>query len=209
MLNREPISGTVSNEIKKHFKFLFDRGYEIDYAEIINTHYDVWEVVLKHNEYRVRVFEERGGLDLFFGSSMNGFIEIRSLIFFLSGEKDLIYAPLAGMKKYARLLQEHIDEFELCFGSEYSKFEEGLKYAEKKFDERLMSPLLKLESISKGIPLFSSIAGIFLLSLLVYILIIDTILPSSNNVGVISIVLAALTTLFLKKRTNNKKRAKK
>ena len=84
----EPISERVLEDIKKHFRFLFDKGYVVHSASTINKDYGVWEVILKHQDFLVRLFAERGGLDLFFGSSSAGFVEMRSLIYFLSGERD-------------------------------------------------------------------------------------------------------------------------
>ena len=99
---------------------------------------------MKHQDFFVRFYEEKGGLDLFFGSPSKDYTRIRSLIYFLSDEKDIPGFNLLDffrgiMKKEANLLQKHIDKFEVCFGSEFPKYEEGLRLAEQRYFER-MSP---------------------------------------------------------------------
>ena len=92
---------------------------------------------MKHQDFFVRFYEEKGGLDLFFGSAPKDYMRICSLIYFLSVEKDFVGFNLLDffrgiMKKDANLLQKHIDKFEACFGSEFPKYEEGLRLAEQR-----------------------------------------------------------------------------
>src|SRR6476660_118945 len=120
MNEEETISDKVLEDIKEHFKFLFDKKYVIHSAKMHSVAFDAWEVILKRQDYYVKFEEERGGLDLSFGSPSKGFIATHALIYFLSKEKDFIGFSLIGfllsnaMKKEASLLQKHIDEFELC-----------------------------------------------------------------------------------------------
>lgn len=130
----EPLQQLV-NDIKRHVGFLFDRGYEIHSAE---KHADASgrTVILKHDNLFLKVFEERGERELSFARDARGFIDIRSIIYFLTENKVLLLGTSTGVEKYANLLREYIDQIEACFGSEYSKSEKGLKSAHRKYREK-------------------------------------------------------------------------
>jgi hypothetical protein len=137
------ISDEILKDIQEHFKFLFDRGYVVYSGKTHSVEFDAWEVILKHQDYYVKFDEEKGGLDLSFGSPSKGFIAIRALIYFLSKEKDFIGFSLIRfiffnvMKTEARLLQKHIDKFESGFEREFPKSEEELRLAEEKYYARV------------------------------------------------------------------------
>ena len=133
------ISDKVLEDIKKYFKFLFDRGYVIYSAKMHSVAFDAWEVILKHQDYYVKFYEEKGGLDLSFGSPSKGFIAIRALIYFLSNEKDFVGPSLffGGMKKEAKLLQKQIDRFESCYENEFPKSVEELRLADERYYARV------------------------------------------------------------------------
>ena len=201
-MNEEgPIADRVLKDIKKNFEFLFDRGYEIHSGRTINEYYDVWEVILNRQDFFVRFFSERLWIDLYFGSPSKGFVEIKSLTYFLSGGKDFVDYSLSEMGKRTTLLREHIDEFEKCLGSEFPKFEEALKSAEKTYNDQWKAKNMESVAASNK-TMFSSATGIFLLFLLVYVIILLFALPSASfgDVGGVSIGLAVLTTILLRKR---------
>ena len=139
MNETSPISDTVLADIKKYFKFLFERGYEIDSAKTLRVALDTWEVVLKHQNYSVKLYEEKGGLDISFGSPSKGFMSIRALIYFLSHEKDFVGRSFffSGMKQEAKLLQKYIDRFEASYETEFPNSAEEFRFAEERYFARV------------------------------------------------------------------------
>lgn len=165
MNENEPISDGVLEEIKKHFKFLFDREYVVYSASMGNKDFGVWEVVLKRQDFLVQLFAERGWLSLSFGAPSKGFVEIGSLTYFLSGERDFV--DLSGdMKKNAILLQKYMGEFEACYGSDFPKYEEGLKSAEHRYSARQARQVSnQAEAVQRWIiwPVLAIIYGLLLI----------------------------------------------
>src|SRR6185503_9632234 len=104
-------------DIRQQFAFLFERGYEIK-----STSHDpsmpIWEIILEKQDLFIKMCEDRGGPELYCGSSAKGFVEFKSLIYFLSNGKDIIFDTLNWKKPYADLLQKYLDQIEACFGSE-------------------------------------------------------------------------------------------
>jgi hypothetical protein len=138
------ISNVTLESIKKYFKFLFDRGYDIYSGKTFNVQFDAWEAVLKNQDFFLKFEEERGGLDLSFGSPSKGFVRIRALIYFLSKEKKFIGLGGSffdffkiGMEKEAKLLQQYIDQFESSFGTEFPATKEEAELANDKYYKRL------------------------------------------------------------------------
>jgi hypothetical protein len=140
--NPRDLSKTLE-DVKNNFKFLFDRGYVIDYANPINEYWMVWEVVLKRQGFCVKLEAERGGLDVSFGSPEHQ-TNIRALIYFLSKEKEFIGLGSGcfnifrnNMEIEAKLLQKHIDRFESSLESEFPKSDEEVQRAEKRWIAKL------------------------------------------------------------------------
>ena len=115
----------------------------IDYANPINEYWMVWEVVLRNQDFCIKLEAERGGLDVSFGSPTSH-MKIRALIYFLSKEKEFI--GLGGgcfnlfrnnMEIEAKLLQRYIDRFESSLESEFPKTEEKVQFAEKRYFAKL------------------------------------------------------------------------
>jgi hypothetical protein len=133
------ISDKVLEDIKKHFKFLFERGYEIDSTKTQSVAFDTWEVILKHQDFFVKLYEEKGRLDVSFGSPSKGFMSIRALIHFLSNEKDFVGPSLffGGMKTEAKLLQKYIDRFESGYETEFPSSAEEFRFAEERYYARV------------------------------------------------------------------------
>ena len=130
-------------EVKKHFKSLLDRGYVIDYANPINEQWMVWEVVLKKQNFCVKLEAERGGLDVSFGSPEHQ-MKIRALIYLLSKEKEFIGLGSGCLNIFrnnmgieAKLLQKHLDRFESSLESEFPKTDEEVQLAEQRWIARL------------------------------------------------------------------------
>ena len=138
MSNNINLPKGVLEDIYRFFKYLFDRGYEIDSAANINPGWLAWNVILKKQNFYVKLEAEKGGLDLLFGSPTKGFMAIRPLIYFLSEGKNYIKAGFFdySMKKEADLLEKHIDDIEERFEGEFPATEEEVKIAEAKYFNR-------------------------------------------------------------------------
>jgi len=137
------MSPKVMEDINKHFRFLFDRGYEIYMAQPINDEWGVWQLILRNQEFWVVFEAERGGLTVSFGPPRNT-MPIRALIYFLSEEEDFIGTGGGcfnifgnAMKREAKLLQEYIGIFEESLDSEYPKTEKDVKLATQRYYAKL------------------------------------------------------------------------
>lgn len=138
-----PISDRALVDIKKYFKFLFDRGNVIYSAKTINEYWMVWDVLLKNRDYYIRFESEKGVYDISFDSPSKGFMRMHALIFFLSDETKFIELGDGclgifrnDMKTKADLLQEYIDEFEPSFERKFPETEEKVKLAEQRYYEK-------------------------------------------------------------------------
>jgi hypothetical protein len=113
-------------DIKQHFGFLFDRGYEI---HSIKDSEDVRQparvVMLKKEDLYLEMYHEPSWYELYFGSPSKDFSKIRSIIYFLSDEKDVLGNSPASMERDANLIRKYIDEIESIFRDDYSGFWEG------------------------------------------------------------------------------------
>jgi hypothetical protein len=86
VISHQPIAEKAVKDIRKHFGYLFDRGYEIysvkDYPE---APWPVREVILKKEDLFLKIYEERGyPEEMTFESPSKGSIDIKSMIYFLS-----------------------------------------------------------------------------------------------------------------------------
>lgn len=55
-------------EVKAYFSFLFDRGYQIEKAEIMPM--DSWQVMLSSGNVRIVIYQDRGDIGLIFSPSV-------------------------------------------------------------------------------------------------------------------------------------------
>ncbi len=134
----------VLEDIRKYFEFLFERGYVIYSKQIFSVEFDAWEVVLKNQDFFIKFEEEKGGLDLSFGSPSKGFMRIRALIYYLSKERKFIGLGSGcisflrnHMETEAKLLQQYIDKFEASFGGEFPSTIEEAKLAEDRYYRKI------------------------------------------------------------------------
>jgi len=200
----EPVPESTLEDIKKNFGFLFERGYEVVSGNILNRRFAAWTVMLRHHDFHVKFYGEKGGLNLSFGSPEKGFAGIHSLVYYLSEEK--VFSRTQGKKKEARFLQEHLDEFELCYGDDFLKHQGALKDAEQRYSEKLkqVMGIKKVYNASSGNQIKDKVRlfAIFL----VYFLVITFALPlfgfqfDFNIQFFVSVALAFLTDYLLSKR---------
>jgi hypothetical protein len=170
MNNKEPVPEYIMNDINKKFGFLFERGYTIHSACTINDPYERypgWEVIVIRQDFRIK-FVELTGFGIMFGSPSKGFKNIRSLIYFLSDEKEFIEHKLldlltSGRKKEAKLLHKYIDKFEALYGSDFPLYEKDLDAADKKFLERIDQSFSLPVAASTQAPKKNPIAAVIIL----------------------------------------------
>ena len=65
MSRRKPVDEIDFKDIREHFGFLFERGYEIYSAkDYPDAPWPVREVILKREDLFLKIYEERGELEL-------------------------------------------------------------------------------------------------------------------------------------------------
>lgn len=200
----EPVSESTLEDIKKNFGFLFEKGYEIVSSSILNRSFAAWTVMLKRNDFHIKFYGEKGGLDLSFGSPEKGFVGIHDLVYYLSGEA--VFGRTKGERKEANFLEEHLDEFELCYGDDFFKHQDGLKEAEQRYSEKLKEVMgIKKEYNASGGNQLKDKIRLFLI-FLVYFLVLTFGLPlfgfqfDFRILFFASVALAFLTDYLLNKR---------
>lgn len=144
MNNFEPkIEIGVEEKIKPNYSFLFERGYTVYEAKELAPSFDAWDLKLKRGDFFIYFFNEKGGLDVSFGSPSKGYVNIYALVYFLSKEKDFIKSGsgclgifFPKLNQTANLLKKYIDKFETSFEHDFPKTEQELKNAEERYFNR-------------------------------------------------------------------------
>lgn len=215
MITKKPISEETLKDIKKKFGFLFERGYTIHSAHSINDpmeRHEGWEVIVKRQDFHIWLWYA-ANFGISFGSPSKGFKNIRSLIYFLSDEKEFINPFILteiffSVRKEANLLQKYIEKFESLYGSDFQLHEEDMNAADKKFLERLdqsfslpvgaSTPAPKKITVAAVIKLFTGLSIAFALFLGT---IFNWFAPELNSaITVVSFLLAMWTLYWFDKR---------
>ena len=151
MKENEPISDGVLEEIKKHFKFLIDRGYEIVFTRHYPGRYDrSWEVLLKSPNFSLKIVDD-DGFNFSFWSLSEGDMSLGALIYFLSGEKEILDAS-GDMKKCANLIGKYIDEIESRFRDDYSGLKKDVESIQNKYEDAVAKNVPSCLLLIVGIP---------------------------------------------------------
>jgi hypothetical protein len=137
----EQVPNIILDEIRKHYEFLFDRGYKVVHASEHNAQYGVWEVLLKNQEFEVGLFSERGYQEISFGSSSKGFVDIKHLVYYFSNGQEIVVGHLSD-KKGADLLQKNIDNFENNLNINFPG-EDKLKSIQVEYGDVISSSMLQ------------------------------------------------------------------
>lgn len=126
----------ILEDIRQNFGFLFDRGYEIVSTRNYPGRYGrSWEVLLNSPNFSLKIVDD-DGLSFFFRSLSEGDMSVGALIYFLSGEKEILGAS-GGMKECANLLGKYIDEIESRFRDDYSGLQKDVESIQKKYEDAL------------------------------------------------------------------------
>lgn len=151
MNENKPNSDSVSEEIKRHFKFLFDRGYEIVSTRYYPGRYSrSWEVLLKSPNFSLKIVDD-DGFNFSFRSLSEGDMSLGALIYFLSGEKEILDAS-GDMKKCANLIGKYIDEIESRFRDDYSGLKKDVESIQKKYEDAVAKSVPSCLLLIVGIP---------------------------------------------------------
>jgi glycosyltransferase involved in cell wall biosynthesis len=194
----------VLKEIKKHFSFLFDRGYEIVSTRYYSGRYGGGlEILFESPDFSLKIDDDDGLRFTFgFGSPAEEYMSVGAMIYFLSREKEVFDAS-SGIKELADLMGKYIEEIESGFRNDDLKFREDVKSAQEKYDEALEKSFTwPVSSIIYGLffivcfYIYNELALGWLLS--EWLLHFGYIMPSLLMNGV-SLVLAATTTYAIHK----------
>lgn len=135
----------MEERIKPNYNFLFERGYAVYEAKEINPSYDAWELTLKKKDFFILFYNEKGGLDVAFGSPSKGYVNIYALVYFLSKEKEFIKSGssclgifFSKFDQTVKLLKKHINEFESSFENDFPKTEQKVKDANERYFKRFV-----------------------------------------------------------------------
>lgn len=209
MITKKPISEGTLKDIKKEFSFLFKRGYTIHSSHSVNDpmeRHEGWEVILKRQDFQINL-ENQAVLSIFFGSPSKGFKNIRSLIYYLSDEKEFIELKLTdaiiNRWKEAKLLQKYIDKFESLYGIDFPLHEQDINAADKNFLERLDQSFSLPVGASTQAPKKITVAAVVIVFTglsIAFALYLGTLLnwfaPELNTAIIVVAFLLAMGTLY-------------
>ena len=137
MDHSDSIPRHILEDVRQNFGFLLDKGYEIVSTAYDSGYYDgYWEVLFKSPTYFLNIVNDQAELILSFGTSPDSYLNVGSIIYFLSGEKEVLGAS-AGMKKYAGALMKYLDEIETRFRDDHAKFDKDVRSTRKKYEGRV------------------------------------------------------------------------
>lgn len=193
----------------EHFGFMFEQGYEVYSAEK-SADGIVWEVVLRKQDLFVKVYAERGSIDISFRTntqSSDEFTYIGSVVYASTGEK-IVPSIYWGMEEHAKLLQKHLDKIEAYYGSEFVKNENNLNSVQKEYHEAISPKDAKIIPI-----LYYPLMWIVIILLVgvlttLYMVLLDRLFSVLSFdadayrivMGVVSLLLAVGTMLLFRRR---------
>ena len=143
----------IQKDIKRYFKFLFDRGFKFSDSFYDAQNFGNWTVSLESSKCIIEISSDRNELFVAFASikDRRSTIGLKPMIYFLSQGQNVI-GPYEGnlfwgkKKQYQRLatlLEKYIDQITLYFGSDFQKYKEELILAGKKYVDLLLENYTK------------------------------------------------------------------
>jgi hypothetical protein len=136
-IDSDELPQDIVRDIRQNFGFLFDRGYEIVSTRSYPGRYGrSWEVLLSSPDFSLKIVDD-DGLSFFFRSLSEGDLSLGALIYFLSGEKEILGAS-GGMKECANLIGKYIDEIESRYRDDYSGLQKDVESIQKKYEDALV-----------------------------------------------------------------------
>jgi hypothetical protein len=186
-------------DIRRRFGFLMDRGYKIVSRSYDSGYYDgYWEVLIESPDFSLKMVNDQTELICSFGNQSKGYMSLGSMIYFLSGEKEVLGAS-AGINKYGNLMGKYIDEIETRLRDDYSGFKMAVQSSHKSYQDAKQK--------SSDLPVFSIlyILGVVFFFLIYNVLIFDVLLSgwlagigytsSSWLIRGVSLLLAVFTVI--------------
>lgn len=123
---------TIKDDIKRHFGFLFDKGYKFRDDHHFLEAPGYWSIELESPDCLIRIRSDRDELLISLTSTMDRSYQIglEPLIYFLSGGQDFI-GPFEGnlawgkkkqFERLATLLRKYMDQILPYFGVDFYKY---------------------------------------------------------------------------------------
>jgi hypothetical protein len=132
MENKKTVS--IAKDVKRHFAFLYDKGFEIRSTEYSPQYFGNWVVVFESPTCVIFITSDRNHILLEFSSkkdlNVRNRMTIEEIIYSISKGK-IIVEPFKGnlawgkkkqLERLSNLLVKHIDEIMPCFDNEVGKF---------------------------------------------------------------------------------------
>jgi len=174
----------IIEDIKYHFGFLFDKGYQIRDVRYYPESFGNWYVILECSKYSIRIDCDRSYISILFDpEKVNGRhqIGLESLIYYLSKGKHFVgyfegnaaWGKNKQLKRLAGLLSEYHDQIARLFESDSQRLREELSPAQKKYGELLQESYSQKFAAKrknwKGLSLFALLFKFIGIGLLAYL----------------------------------------
>lgn len=129
------------SDIQYYFKFLFEKGYQIQHFNKLPM--GDWQVTLALDNCAIVIYTDRGEVDLVFSpvnSDGNYRVGITGMIYFLSNgqnyvvkfKRNLFDTQNKQFERLATLLNEYIDRITPYFGEDFEKYKQELMIVQQK-----------------------------------------------------------------------------
>ena len=131
----------VISDIQYYFKFLFDKGYQIQHIKKLPM--GDWQVTLSLDNCAIVIYTDRGEMDLVFSpvnSDGNYRVGITGMVYFLSYgqnyigkfKRNFFDTQKKQFERLATLLNEYIDQITPYFGEDFEKYKQELILVQQK-----------------------------------------------------------------------------
>ena len=138
-----------NRNIRRHFGFLFQKGYEIRKTGHDFKDFGDWRAVLESLDCLIVIYQDRDEIFLAFAPRNGGqqnLIGIEPMIYFISHgntfvgwyDGNLAWDKRQQFERLARLLEEHLDQITPYFGIDYRKYANDLTLAQKNYNNLLL-----------------------------------------------------------------------
>jgi len=174
----------IVEDIRTHFGFLLEKGYEIREVRYFSESFGNWYVLLETSNYLIRIDCDRSEISIMFDpekANSRNQIGLGTLIYYLSKGKHFVSyyegSPSWGKKKQlerlASLLNEYHDQIVRLFETDLQKLREDLALSQRKYGELLQEDYSRKfaagEKVWKGLNLFVVPFKLIGLSFLAYL----------------------------------------
>jgi hypothetical protein len=155
-MNKKKLSTTIK-EINKYFDFLYEKGYNIRFAEYSSRISGNWIIEFVSNNCAIYILNDRSSISIEFSPVENSLVndqfniknvfDIGTMMYFISKGEIIIggfrwnlnYQRRQHLKKMSELLEKYIDAISPYFGDDFESHKGDLMNAQSNYEDSFLS----------------------------------------------------------------------